>query len=152
MEPRKPSYYSLETKTYEMPDDLVPGVERRVLLLEDDEALAQTLKELLRANRYVVDRVINGAEGLRMILAGDYDVIVCDMVMPNFPGDMFYMAVQRTKPHLCRRFVFTTGHRADPKIDGFLRSIKALALWKPFQPHELLEAMAGVIRKTGTES
>jgi DNA-binding response OmpR family regulator len=123
---------------------------RHILLLEDDLELARTLKDLLESADFVVDVVPNGAEGLKQILIRDYDAIVCDMVMPNFPGDMFYLAVQRTKPHLCRRFVFSTGHRADPRIDGFIRQVKGLVLWKPFQPHELFDAIQTVLRKGGT--
>jgi DNA-binding response OmpR family regulator len=150
MEPRKTYAYREET-VYEMPDDLLPTEVRRVLLLEDDRELAQLLKELLEGGPFQVETVANGSEGLKSILARDYDVIVCDMVMPGFPGEMFYLAVERTKPHLCRRFVFTTGHRADPGIDAFIRRIKGLMLWKPFQPHELFDAIKVVLRRTATD-
>jgi CheY-like chemotaxis protein len=61
-------------------------------------------------NVYQVTNVPLGAEGVQQVLASDFDAIVCDMVMPNFPGDMFYLAVQRARPHLCQRFIFITGH------------------------------------------
>jgi two-component system response regulator ResD len=134
-----------------MPDDLLPTEARRVLLLEDDDALALTMKELLATQRYLVDRVRNGAEGLKLILERDYHAIVCDMVMPNFPGDMFYIAVQRSKPHLCRRFVFTTAHRAEGHIHKFLKDVKALVVWKPFQAHELFDAIDMMARKASKE-
>ena len=145
------NYAHQEQKTYEITDELVVKNPRKVLLLEDESDLAAALRELLEACDYRVTRVANGAEGLQHILAGDFDVIICDMVMPNFPGDMFYIAVQRSRPHLCSRFIFMTGHRADPKIDAFIRKVCGLVLWKPFQPHELLEAIKLVIRKHGGE-
>jgi len=46
---------------------------------------------------------------------------------------------------LCRRFVFMTGHKADPKWDNFIREIGGLILWKPFQMHELVEAVQTVM-------
>jgi len=140
-----------ETKTFEIPDDLVPRTACRVLLLEDDDDLAVTIRDLLSTRNYLVDRVRNGAEGLKRILAEDYHAIVCDMVMPSFPGDMFYLAVERSKPHLCRRFVFTTGHRADQRIYKFLKEVKALVVWKPFQAHELFDAVDLVVRKWNRE-
>jgi len=146
MTPRKNQAYQ-EEKTYELADDPDPQERKGVLLLEDETALAASLKELLESSGYVVTVVSNGAEGLQQLLAGDFDAIVCDMVMPNFPGDMFYLAVQRSRPHLCSRFVFTSGHRADPKIDLFIRSVRGLVLWKPFEPHELLEALKTAINK-----
>jgi DNA-binding NarL/FixJ family response regulator len=63
------------------------------------------------------------------------------MVMPNLAGDMFYMAVERVKPHLCKRFLFMTGHQGERKIDDFIRSVRGLVLWKPFKTHVLMEAM-----------
>ena len=143
---RKNQAYQVE-KTHEIPDDLVFPETKRILLLEDDTELAAHLKELLESCHYLVTVVSNGAEGLQQLLAQDFDAIVCDMVMPNFPGDMFYMAVQRSRPHLCCRFVFTSGHRADPKIDLFIRSVRGLVLWKPFQAHELLDALQTVLHR-----
>jgi len=146
MNHRKNQAYQVE-KTHEIPDDVVPPEAKRILLLEDETQLAEHLKELLESTGYGVTVVSNGAEGLQELLAGDFDAIICDMVMPNFPGDMFYLAVQRSRPHLCSRFVFTSGHRADPKIDLFIRSVRGLVLWKPFEAHELLEALKTVINK-----
>jgi two-component system response regulator PfeR len=136
-----------EEKTHEIPDDALPPEPQRILLLEDDTVLATHLKEFLESCRYHVTVVGNGAEGLQQLLADDFDAIVCDMVMPNFPGDMFYLAVQRSRPHLCSRFLFTSGHRADPKVDLFIRSVRGLALWKPFEPHELLAALKSILQK-----
>jgi hypothetical protein len=69
------------------------------------------------------------------------------MVMPNLPGDMFYLAVERTKPGLCKRFLFMTGHAADPKWDSFIRKVNGVILWKPFELHELMERIALVLNK-----
>jgi DNA-binding response OmpR family regulator len=143
------SFY--EPKTFEMPEDLLPAKTCRVLLLEDDDELAATVKELLSTRHYLVDRVRNGAEGLKLILERDYHAIVCDMVMPSFPGDMFYVAVERSKPHLCQRFVFTTAHRAEERIHNFLKEVRALVVWKPFQAHELFDAIDLVARKATKE-
>jgi two-component system, cell cycle sensor histidine kinase and response regulator CckA len=117
--------------------------------LEDDATLAGHLQEVLESHQFLVTRVRNGADGLQKILSMDFDAIVCDMVMPSFPGDMFYLAVQRSRPHLCSRFIFMTGHRANPKIDEFIRGIRGLMLWKPFEVHELIDAIKLVIKKRG---
>src|SRR5262245_12215633 len=87
-----------------------PGRYKRILNLEDDDKYMDSLKRFSSQQDYRVTAVKNGAEGLKFIMAQDYDVVLCDMLMPNLPGDMFYTAVQRVKPHLCKRFVFMTGH------------------------------------------
>jgi DNA-binding NarL/FixJ family response regulator len=86
-------------------------------------------------------------EGLKKILADDYSVILCDMVMPNFPGDMFYLAVERARPHLCKRFIFMTGHKGERKIEQFIRRIRGLMLWKPFEMHVLFDTIQSVTKR-----
>lgn len=133
-------------KIYEIPDDLLDSKPKTVLVLEDDLAFAETLKDALESSGYRVTTVPTGAEGVVQILAADFDAIVCDMVMPNFPGDMFYLAVQRARPHLCRRFIFITGHQGDPKVSQFIQQTGCLALWKPFEFSQLFAALESVSR------
>ena len=65
----------------------------------------QFLKEALEIHGYRVTTALNGMEGVQQILAADFDAILCNMMMPNFPEDMFYRAVQQSRPHLCYRFI-----------------------------------------------
>jgi DNA-binding response OmpR family regulator len=149
MLPIRRSYYSPQLeRTYEIPDGLIKPDPRSVLLVEDDQTLAGIISNSLQRNNFTVTCAQGGAEGVQHILKSDYDVVLCDMVMPGFPGDMFYRAVERARPHLCRRFIFMTGHTGDPQIDEFIRSIRGLMLWKPFQLHELLEAIKVVKKKS----
>ena len=120
----------------------------RLLLLEDNDELAASLEEYLALYSCTTDRVTNGAEGLRRILNRRFDFILCDMVMPGFPGDMFYLAVERVKPALCQRFVFMTGDKGDSKWETFVDEIGGVLLWKPFQMHTLLEALQSVWGKS----
>jgi CheY-like chemotaxis protein len=116
-------------------------VRKKVLLLDDDMPLAELTRKILEENGYEVETVADGVQGIKKIMINDYSVILCDMVMPNLAGDMFYMAVERVKPHLCKRFLFMTGHQGERKIDDFIRSVRGLVLWKPFKTHVLMEAM-----------
>ena len=134
-------------RTYEIPDDLIRPDPKSVLMLEDDATLAEVLRNGLELHDFTVTRVRSGAEGIQCVLKRDYDIILCDMIMPGFPGDMFYRAVERSRPHLCKRFLFMTGHNGDPQIDAFIRSVRGLMIWKPFQLHELLQAMKVVLGK-----
>ncbi len=138
-----------EEKTHEVSDADIPPSKRKVLVLEDDGELTDLLKDYLRSQNFDVTSVINGTEGVKHVMAADFDLILCDMMMPGLPGDMFYRAVERTKPHLCKRFIFMTGHAGDPKIDQFIRSVKGLMLWKPFEMHMLTDAIQAVLKKSG---
>src|SRR5438874_1928814 len=122
---------------------------KSILLLDDDIDLADTLKHLLESHNFVVTTVKNGVEGLHEIMRLDFDVIMCDMLMPAMAGDMFYIAVERTKPHLCPRFIFITGHADNPKVTEFLSKTDALALYKPVNAEDLLRTISFVLKKTG---
>jgi CheY-like chemotaxis protein len=133
------------------PSEPCEGVKiKRVLLLEDDEMLKSVIKEFLEGNFYEVVAVGNGAEGVRAVLKQEFDVIVCDMMMPKLPGDMFYTAIERMRPHLCRRFIFITGHRGNPKINDFIKQVKGTMLSKPFRMDDLIDAVAFVQVKSAT--
>ncbi len=141
-----PSAPAKPTKTWEIPEMDIP-VEPSILMLEDNDGMAELLRIFLEAQGFRVTRVTGGGEGLRQIMKRDFDAILCDMVMPNMPGDLFYLAVQRTKPHLCKRFIFMTGHHSDKKWDRFVEKVQCVMLWKPFQLAALLEAIKVVMAK-----
>ena len=58
----------------------------RVLLVEDERALAAIVSEVLREERFDVDIAYDGAEGLEMALTGNYDVIILDRLLPKLDG------------------------------------------------------------------
>jgi DNA-binding NtrC family response regulator len=121
---------------------------KSILLLDDDVELADTLKALLESRNFVVTTASNGVEGLREVMDLDFDVIICDMVMPSLPGDMFYLAVQKTKPHLCDRFIFITGHSDNPRVDDFLKKTDGLVLIKPVLSEELVPMISEILKRT----
>lgn len=121
---------------------------KNVLLVDDDEALADTLKLLLESHNFIVTTATNGADALREVMAFDFDVIICDMMMPKMAGDMFYLAVQKVKPHLNSRFLFVTGHADNPKVDAFLKSIDAQVVFKPVLTEELVRMISFVLRRS----
>ena len=133
-----------EPRTYEIPEDPLSSKRTTVLILEDNATFADALKETLEGQDYHVTVVPSGAEGVQKILVSDFDAIVCDMVMPNFPGDMFYRAVQQTRPHLCKRFVFISGYHDNPKVAQFIQEVQGTVLWKPFKMRQLFEALETV--------
>jgi DNA-binding response OmpR family regulator len=134
--------------TLEIAESFVEGVpaldRRKVLLLEDDDDFKGIMREFLHQNGFEVVAVQNGVEGVHEVLASDFEVILCDMMMPTLPGDMFFRAVERMRPHLCDRFIFMTGHRGNVKVNEFIKAVNGTILSKPFQIDDLLEMIAFV--------
>jgi DNA-binding NtrC family response regulator len=113
-----------------------------ILLLEDDDTFGESLQSFLKAHSFTVTRLSDCAEGLRRIGATDFDIVLCEMVMAGLSAERFYQAVERTKPHLCKRFVFMTEGTNDPQTEEFILRVRALALRKPFPLTDLLTAIA----------
>ena len=109
-----------------------------ILVVEDDLELAGMLDYYLRGHGYEVTCVANGVEALRAVMETEYQAILCDMVMPQMPGDMFYMAVRRVRPALCDRFIFVTAHQENARVKEFLNQMPELVLRKPFHLDDLL--------------
>jgi len=111
---------------------------KSVLIVDDDVELATIYQHLLETFNYDVSTASNGALALKQLLSRDVDAIICDLRMPELEGDLFYNALERVKPHLCRRFIFLTGVAEDPKYHSFLSQIKTPVLHKPVHPEQLL--------------
>ena len=123
---------------------------KSILVLDDDIDLADTLKQLLESHNFVVTTVANGVEGVREIIRFDFDLIMCDMMMPHMPGDMFYSAVQNTKPELCSRFIFITGYPDKPEVVKFLSGLPdAVVLHKPIRNDDLIRMVSFVLKRNG---
>ncbi len=121
---------------------------KKVLLLEDDPAFKEIMSDFLNESGFEVVAVVNGVEGVHQVLASDFEVILCDMMMPTLPGDMFFRAVERMRPHLCDRFIFMTGHRGNAKVNDFITSVSGTILTKPFHVDDLLEMIAFINVRT----
>ena len=117
------------------------GAVKHILLVEDDPDLTVVMRDYLEAYSYRVTTVANGVDGLKAIADSDFDAVLCDMVMPKIPGDMFYQAVQRVRPHLCERFIFVTGMAANPKYQPFIHQHQSRVLLKPVPSEKLVEAL-----------
>jgi len=118
-----------------------------VLLVDDDALLLEAFQAMLEINEYRVSTATNGVEALKIVIREDVDVIICDLMMPTMPGDMFYLAIERTKPKLCSRFIFVTGFENDPKFGPFLKRINAVVLNKPVTMDKLLQTIYFTLTK-----
>jgi DNA-binding response OmpR family regulator len=118
-----------------------------VLIVEDDLEFSELLRNYLESQSFYVTCVPDANEALRQMASTDFSVILTDMVLPKHSGEDLYNEVKRVRPELCRRFIFMTGHQAEPRTDNFIRQSRALMLWKPFPLPDLLSAAQTVRRK-----
>lgn len=120
----------------------------KVLLVDDDRDFNETVTDFLTVHGYKVKLAEDGVAALRAVMAEDFDVLLVDMAMPNMPGDVFHVALQRVRPHLCERVIFITAHIKNPKVNEFLAEVGGTVLCKPFHVDDLLVAILEQLAKT----
>ncbi|MCK9524561.1 MAG: response regulator transcription factor [Dehalococcoidales bacterium] len=121
----------------------------KILLVEDDDSLAEVVKHGLEQENYAVDWVNNGNDGLDMALAYDYDLIILDIMLPDRDGFEVCQAVRASKiktPVL----MLTARTREDDRIRGLDTGADDY-LVKPFSFPELCARLRALIRRSSNE-
>lgn len=109
----------------------------RILLIDDEPNLGVTLRAGLREHTDVVS-VRSGREAIRTLLEdAAFDLILCDLMMPDLTGMDVFEEIVRQRPALGARFVFTTGGAVTERARAFLESMPDRLLDKPFRLEEV---------------
>ncbi|WP_286315562.1 response regulator transcription factor [Romboutsia ilealis] len=119
----------------------------RLLLVEDEKQLSEALQQILIRNKYAVDAVYNGDEGLDYSLTGVYDVIILDIMLPKLNGLEILKMIRRRKIST-PVILLTAKDSVEDKILG-LDSGADDYLPKPFSPDELLARLRALTRRNG---
>ncbi|MEY4509595.1 MAG: hypothetical protein RLZZ450_1717 [Pseudomonadota bacterium] len=108
-----------------------PPVRTAHILIIDDESLAaKALGRMLRDHK--VEIADHAPTGMNMAIANDYDVIFCDLMMPEMSGMAVYASVLRENPKAAERMVFITGGTFTEEARAFAAHHAAHCLFKPF--------------------
>jgi len=109
----------------------------RVLVIDDEELLAQAIRRFL-STEHDVTAVFSGGAALDLVRAGErYDVIFCDLMMPQITGMEVHAELVRLAPDQAARVVFLSGGAFTPAARDFLDQVKNLRLDKPFDLREM---------------
>lgn len=113
------------------------GDRTRVLVVDDERLVLSSLKRLLGREHDVV-AVASGHDALQRIEAGDdFDIVLCDIMMPEMNGMELWEEVERRFPLLADRFFFLTGGAFTPELAKFRESVAERVLSKPLDPRQL---------------
>ncbi|HXE79321.1 MAG TPA: response regulator, partial [Vicinamibacterales bacterium] len=118
---------------------------KRVLVVEDEPALAAAVADALMDAGFEVDRAGDGEEALAHVAERPYDLVVCDLKMPRLDGRAFYRAIAATAPDLAARVIFVTGDVVGPDAERFLDESGCRWLAKPFRLGDLLRVARDVL-------
>lgn len=122
----------------------------RILLVEDEPGLVMTITDLLMAEGYEVDSASDGDAGLTKALAGNFDLIVLDVMLPKRTGFDVCREV-RAKGVDCAILMLTAKTQVVDRVVGLkLGADDYLA--KPFDPAELLARIEALLRRVRKEN
>lgn len=129
------------------------GQRARVLYVDDSEDLCASVSRLL-SRLHDVTTASSGAEGLERLRApgAAYDVVFCDLVMPEMNGIEFFRQATQSHPALSAGLVFISGGSKDLEVTEFLATSSNTLLEKPVSRAELLAIIEARLRPTRIDS
>lgn len=121
----------------------------RILIVEDEALLADTLKTLLEARGFSVDTVYDGEDGRDYALTGVYDLLILDVMLPKLDGLQVARSLRAAKVS-APILMLTARSGLEDRVAG-LDSGADYYLTKPFDTRELLACVNALLRRQGKE-
>jgi len=103
----------------------------RVLIVDDEPIMRELIEATLEDLGHSVESVESGRAALERVAQQAYDLIVCDLHMPDRDGPAVYRALER-RPQPRPAFLFVTGYAEGGPYEEFLRATQAPVMIKPF--------------------
>ena len=122
----------------------------RILVIEDDQETADYLRKGLAESGHLADHAGNGPDGLAMALAGRYEALIVDRMLPGMDGLTLIRVLREEKVATPVLILSALGQVSD-RVKG-LRAGGDDYLVKPFAFSELLARLEALARRSGSES
>jgi two-component system, NtrC family, response regulator HydG len=113
----------------------------RIMIVDDDQDLAESLADLLQVHGYDVDIAKDGRDALEHARAQDFDITLMDVRMPVMNGVDSFLAIRKIKPQA--RIVMMTGFK-EPILAKATAAGAEGPLQKPFSPEDMLHVVERV--------
>ena len=121
----------------------------RILIIEDEKMLADSMKTLLRSKGFDVEAVYDGEAGAEYAETGVYDLLILDVMMPKMDG---YQVARQVRAKRCSTpiLMLTARSSLEDRIEG-LNAGADYYLTKPFDTRELLACINALLRRQGNQ-
>lgn len=119
----------------------------KILIVEDEKLLADSLKAMLSQKGFQVEVAYDGETGKEYALLGIYDLLILDVMMPKLDG---YQLARQVRAHRCSTpiLMLTAKSSLEDRIEG-LNAGADYYLTKPFDSRELLACINALLRRQG---
>jgi CheY-like chemotaxis protein len=142
---RDEEFDSIETLATPTPYEAVPG--KKILVADDETDIAAVIARLMREDGDEVSVAHNGAEALKLLEAGRYDLVITDIEMEHAKGTDLYAALADKGALASCRMLFVTGDILNAKVLEFLSKTNSEYLVKPFDIQELRQTARRLLRQ-----
>ena len=121
----------------------------KILIIEDEVLLADSLKTMLESKGFDVEAIYDGKEGEEYALLGIYDLLILDVMLPSINAYKLAQNVRSKK--ICTPILMLTAKSAlEDRIEG-LNAGADYYLTKPFDQRELLACINALLRRQGNQ-
>ena len=119
----------------------------KVLIIEDEKLLAESIKAVLEKKGFQVEMVHDGESGVEYAELGMYDLLILDVMMPGMDG---YQVARKVRSSRCSTpiLMLTAKSSLEDRIEG-LNAGADYYLTKPFDSRELLACINALLRRQG---
>jgi len=138
---------AVSPETPATPERPLDGV--RVAVVDDEEGVALSVRYTLEGAGAEVGVALDGGEAVELLVKQPWDVVLCDVLMPDMDGlDLLDWAAEGA-PELAERFVFMTGDIFATRVRGVAQERDLGVLQKPFRSAELVGAVQDTLMRHG---
>ncbi|MCE9575054.1 MAG: response regulator [Deltaproteobacteria bacterium] len=134
-----PTVAERRTRAETVPPPMVPTAPRRgrVLVIDDEDAIGHAVRRMLAAE-HEVHSVTSAAAAVAGFERGErFDVVLCDLMMPDMTGFELCATLERVDPSQAERLVIMTGGAFSPDAREFIEARRYHVLEKPFDSRKL---------------
>ena len=119
-----------------------------ILVIEDEPSVANFVRSALERNGFRVTCASSGAEGLKLLQAGEFVGVVSDMRTPgNVNGADVHAWLRANRPAMMSKLLFITGDIANEETGAILKSTGVPFIEKPFRVQQLISTVESLFGK-----
>lgn len=119
---------------------------KKILLVEDEERIRKVINIIIRGDDIIIDEAEDGAEALRKISKGKYDLVILDLMIPEIDGFDVLDHIRNDKKTEDLPVIIVSARSEDKDILQGLKGGANYYIPKPFEPQELISSLELILR------
>jgi PAS domain S-box-containing protein len=143
----QPAAAAFATAAVSEDKSVMPIRKLKILLVDDEIELAQTLADMLQPDDHEFDFAMNGQIALDKMAQHKFDFIISDLRMPVMDGPTMYAVMREKYPHLVKRSIFVTGDTLTTHVRDFLEQNPVAVVEKPYTLNDIRRAIERQLRQ-----